>query len=470
MTAPPAKGTKKTVTGDTTTTERHGEFSEDLIDVDGDVTTKESRTQAGYGTKVASEIEIFDGTTTTTDASMWQGFAGAERSAKVISEASDDVLKEAIEVMARVGVFGEAEASKAIKRGGFSAKMDGAASGKIGAEVYGSASVEVRGVIDGMTVLAAVGVQVGAQGSIAGQIAAGYGPLEARLKGRLEGFAGAMANASGSFDIGLIRGINIAGTVQAKAGAEGTAAVEAGVKVGEVDLSAELSATGFAGGKALGMGKIGLSMAGVELGGKASAFAGLETAFKGKAALTHRGKAVASAKGAVVVQVGIGGTIGGEFSFKNGKLVIEGEIAVALGIGGGIEFAATVDFKEIATAVVLIISDALKAKQAEINRKSPGEPRPICLDGDEVRDKAYTTVHRDFMAYGAKKDQQGAHGVKRERVQKIIDKHHLGALADDMLFIECDEGIRKALLDAYGPNLKDVIVQVGQIRAWVYDE
>jgi hypothetical protein len=429
------------------------------------------------------------GVVTSTEKKL-EGFAGAEFAVKKITKASDDAVKTAFEVMARSGAFGEATAKKAVDRGKLKYGAEGSAKGGAGIQAEGKLTTEVLGVIEGITILFEGSAKAGISGDLKGEIYASAGFLKAELQAKLSGFAGAMAEAKGEIQLGILKGIVLSGSVSATAGVQGSA--EATVKIGSQDFGVEGKITGeaFAGAKAEAEGEVSISLFSadpkVALSGRAEAFAGAKVEASASGTLQYKSKALIKISGKLVGEAGVGGELEAGIEYSNGKLTIKGEAAAALGLGGGAGVTVEVDFKEISQAVVLIVKQALLSK-AEINRLSLSDDDREMMPPEEkaeMQKKLYDAVFPPFYAYGWKKWERthlkkdslkgkilGAeHYVKREAIQEIIDEEILTKpeFKDLLKYKESDIILTRAAYDAFGEQLQPhgITIQAGIIRVF----
>lgn len=458
--APADSGWSKRQSGTSsdTKTERSSRGSE--------TTTTERKAMAGVGSELDESTDTFDGTTRTQTEAKGETLAGAEAAVKTIVKASPGEIEAAVEAMARAGLFGETSRKTMVQRGALSAGAEGAAKGSLGAEVGGKASAKVSAdLFNALAVVAEAGAKVGAEGSLEGRLHAGLGPLAGSIGGQLKVFAGAMAKAKGTLSVGITH-VHAEGEASAFAGAQTDATVDVKLKIGDAEATAALEGTAMAGAQAKAKGAFKIDLTGIEASGKAEAHAGVKAEASAKGSVTHQGRTVFAAKGTVGVQAGIGGEAGGEFMFRGGKLTIKGDLAGTLGIGTKVGAELEVDFYALALMIEDLIVQAFLAKKEEINRASPKVERVPIIDPDLAaakRKAGYDAYYNDFAAYDKKKAKQGNSGIKRERVQEILDKRW-SANKDNWQYLEFDEGVTQAAKDAFGSKLKDIGIQAGQLR------
>lgn len=427
------------------------------------------------------------GTVTTTETSS-KGFAGCGTAAQKLVECDGDTLKEAFQALARAGAFGEAAAKKEIETSsGLKAGMEGTGSGFVGVEGE-VVSVKVRDAIEGLTIMARATAKAGVGFDLAGvlQVSKQVGGVElsAKLESKLSGFAGVMAEAKGKFNISAT-GMALEGKACVMAGAKSEGEVTATLKAGELGFDGQAKYEALAGAEAGAEGKLEIGLDGIAVTGKAECFAG--TKVKGSAAtsMSYKGKVLIKISGELEASAGVGGSIEGEFSIKGGKLVLGGKLSATLGIGGGAGAKVEIDFKEIAKAIFSIIKEKVVAKALD-NKSISDEDRESAEDlsteeKDKIEQDLYDAVHPHLAAYGKKKlklatstnilgNKKASSLVKRKNVQKIIDDkiRRNPALAEHLKYKFTDATLQKAILDAFGDQLKDgeLIVQAGVLRAF----
>jgi len=434
----------------------------------GTTKTIENKDQNGVTSTAESSSDVFDGTTHKTSEAKAEGFKGAETASKTISKYSANEIEKAVELMARAGAFGEASAKAAIERGPLKAGAEGSAKGKAGAETTLNASVKVNAdLYNALKAVVEGGAQAGVEGSLQGKLEAGLGPFSAAISAQLSAFAGAMAKFKATLDVGITH-VYAEFEASAFAGAkvEGEAAVT--VKLGPAEAKAAIEGSAMAGAQAEAKGVFKIDLTGVEITGKAEAFAGVKASAKGKTEFSLGGRKIFAASGEIGVRAGAGGEVEGGFEFRKGKLKLKGKLAAALGVGGDIGLELEVDFYELGLAIEHEIVSLFLEKKEEINRNSPAVERVPIIDpalATKKENEGYNAYLKDFEGYNSKKETQGNSGIKRERVQEILDKRW-HANKDNWQFVEFDEGIMRAARTAFGPKLTTIIVQGGQLRAF----
>jgi hypothetical protein len=414
---------------------------------------------------------IGEGTVTTTETSD-SVFTGAEASMKTVIEASDDTVRKSFEGLARAGVFGEKAAKRQIETSsGTTATMEGKASGMMGVET--KLSSEVISTMESLTALFEASVKAGFGGDLEGALSVSNGPFAAQLKGKIGGFVGIWAEAKGSLNLTRV-GIALEGSAKAGVGAKSEGEVTMGVSVADLGIEGGGSYEALAGAEAGVEGKFSIGLHGIEAKGKAEAFAGAKVKGTAKASVNYKGKVLFKISAEAEASAGVGGEIEGEFSFSNGKLVVGGKLAAALGIGLGGGVKVEVDFFEIGSAIVDLVKRAFTKKVLD-NRSTGDQDREQMPEDKQAQmiDQLYEGLYPHVKAYVEKKvsrQSQGkaTHFVKLEMIQKIIDdkirtKSPYKALVP---YLESDIALRTAISAAMGSRLKYIDIQEGVIRAF----
>ncbi|MEO9322740.1 hypothetical protein ABFT23_04565 [Nocardioides sp. C4-1] len=469
------------------TTERGYDVAEDGS-VNG--TTYERKTGAGAGAKRSTKTEhhVFDGTTTTDYESETEGLAGVEVAATMLGKHTSQEISAGIETLARAGAFGEAKCKGAIKRHMMSAGYEAEASGGAGVEarLKAEAKIDRTGAIPALLATLDAGIKAGvwAEGKFTGT--ATLGPVGATVLAEVNGLIGGEATITGKLFASLEEGIGGELEAGAMVGAKGSASgsVEVGIP-GKVGIELGGSVEAMAGAEAKLEAGVTISLKGVSAKFKAEAFAGAKASATGKASIKLMGKTILAAEGTVEVSAGAGGTAEGEFTFLNGKLKISANLAATLGIGLGASGDIEIDLGTLGTIIYAKLYEIQKSSSDPVVKDvSPDFKREPLKDPAEAAKKhqiGYDAVYESFLAYARKKTMQGKgvaaapqfgpgtnrdnEGIKRERVQAIIDDVS-PLLRADMAYLETDEGIQKAALDAFGGQLSGVIVDHGKIRSW----
>ncbi len=468
----PTKVESESSTGSWTEDEDKHEY---VKDENGAITgTKDEKSHTvGVGKKSSrtTSTDVFDGTTHKESSTKVEGLAGAEAAVKIISMATDEEISVAIETMARAGAFGEAEAKAAYRRGGFSAKGNASAKGGAGVEgeMSAKASVDRSGLIPALEAVFDASLKAGIWGEASAEVEAQYGPLTAHALAKIEGFVGAKAEVSAKAFANWKEGLGAEFSAAVEASASSSGSVTAELSLGEAQLEVGAGFEAWAGAKAELAAKLEVSLSGVSASFKARRVRrGQRSRRHAKAKVKVRGKTIVAAKGKVGVAVGAGVEVGGEFEIKNGKFKISGDLAAALkgGLtaGAGLE----IDFYSLAEVIVAEVGDLAKGDELKITGASPNFERKPLSDPKEAAKKeqfGYETVIDDFHAYAHKKLAGGDNSIKKERIQEII-QNRSGQLQEAFAFTETDKGIERAAKEAFGPLLKDIVIQAGYIRAF----
>ncbi len=471
--------------------EEDEDFSVDVDEMFGENAVKTSL--GGSNPEMFDEPEtqktesVGEGTVTTTEKGS-KRFVGAGTAARKLVEADDTSLKEAIQALARAGAFGEAQAKKSVETSsGTKASMEGSAKGFAGAEGEAVAA-RVVDVIEGLTLLARVTGKAGVGFDLEGlmEVSKEVGGVEfaAKMQAKLSGFAGVLAEAKGKININAF-GMAAEGKAYAFAGAKSEGEVSMELKAGQLGFDGKAEFEAMAGAEAGAEGKVAIGLEGITVSGKAEAFAGAKVKGGASASLTYQGKILVKISGELEASAGVGGSIEGEFSIKNGKLVISGKLAGALGLGAGAAASVTIDFNTI----VDIIGEKIKAAVTEAaldNRSLADDDRKKAEDvtpeqQSKIETELYNAVYNHLLAYGKKKEKlftstnflgrkKADHLVKRENVQEIIDNkiRKNADLGEKVKYKFSDAILVKACMDAFGNQINrgGIIIQAGVIRAF----
>jgi hypothetical protein len=433
---------------------------------DGKNTTTHKAVAGAWG-EASAEHDGFDGKTARKGKAEASGVAGAEAYVTLIKTATPEELSVAFQACARTGAFGKAEASGEMSRG--PAKIGGQASieGGIGASAgaAGSATIDRSGKIPkleaALSAFAKAGVEF--KGEASGFV--GIGPAQVIAAVEVAGFAGARASAEGSVKASAT-GVTIAGKAEAMAGAEISGKASLTAKLSNQEVTAALEGEAFAGVKAAAQGKISISLTGIEVSGKAEAFAGASAEAKGSLAWTSKGRTIFAATGTVTVDAGIGGKAEGKFVFKNGKLSLKFGAKAVFGVGFGADLEAELDFVALGLAIYGEVNDAINRSTVTIGESAGKIDRQPVVDqlvAIGLTKRGYEAYIADFRGYASKKMTGGSNGIKKERVQEILD-HRRGQIGTDLVYGETDTGIIKAAIEAFGPLLKTIEIKGGVIE------
>jgi hypothetical protein len=333
----------------------------------------------------------------------------------------------------------------------------GKAEGAVQAGAWGSA--EVAELVDAYAVLLKAGVVVGAAVKLEGELAREFGPVKAKLKGAIEGFAGAYAKAQGRLQVGKT-GLVATGKAEAFAGAKSSQKAAVEFTYGELGLEGEVSAEEMAGAEAKAEGSFALSKEEIALAGEASAFAGAKAkgSAGGKAKLYGRDAFKGKISGEV--SAGAGGEARGGFRIGRGviKLNLGGNVTVGVGGGGDVDLQA--DMKPVA---VWIWRQVDKARW----NASPQEAESVLKAPDAVKAK----LKKQVKKYADRKlslleADRADNFVKEEKVQAIIGsvlprklvkgRGNAGAI-DTMIKAAVEEAIAESLA---GVSSKPIVATV----------
>ncbi len=482
-----AKHIQREDDGDDSDFSLKGESGDVEFGEDAEVTTKgvsgnlgknakgDDRTVAD-DTEMEKTEEVSAGKVVTTEVgSSSQGLTEYGSAVQKMVETDGSSIKEATRLLARAGAFGEAKAKKTLETsGGMVASAEGSASGFAGAELD-AVSGTVIDAIDGLTKFAKVSAKFGVGADLAGQakLAKEIGgvELEAAVKAKLSGFAGAMAEAGGKLNYSAT-GMAMEGQAYAFAGAKAEGEVSASLRVGELGLEGIAGFKAMAGAEAEAQGKMEFGFDGVEVSGKAGCFAGTKVKAEAAAQLSYQGRVFLKLSGGAEASAGVGGEVEGTFSLKKGKLVIGGRLAATLGIGGGFNAQVEIDFGVIADMVGNKIRSILNRPEklsGEPMEDSDREKDPE--DQDKVIKKMKDAAFPSLKAYGMKKEQQFKQGgwfgsknlVKKERIQEIIDKKIRGPFSEEMKYPFTDAALEQICHEAFGHQYNSLKIKSGVI-------
>jgi hypothetical protein len=458
-----------------------GAFGEDksersyTTDAEGSVsgTQTETTKSTGAGVKASSKVESesFDGATAKQMSGEAETLVGAEAAIKILKVASADEIKIAVESLARAGAFGQAEMKAAIQRGKASASFGADASGGAGvqASMEAMAKIDRSGLIPALEATFEAAIKAGVWGEAGFKADARIGPLALAVCARIDGFLGASAEVSAKAFANFKEGIGGEISGEAFVGARSSGSTTAELTLGPAQLEVGAEYDAMAGAKAEVSLKASVSLKGVSAEFSASAFAGAKFEAKAHGAIKIMGKKIVHAKGKISVSAGAGGEVEGVFEIKSGKLRIGGELAATLGVGGGAGGELELDFGALAEVIVAKVGElAMESDNPAIKEKSPDYVRTPLTDPamqDKKRQIGYESVYEDFLAYANKKTMQGAQGIKKERVQAIIQNRG-PILRPEFAYVETDQGIENAAKEAFKGMLKGIVVQHGYIRAF----
>jgi hypothetical protein len=428
-------------------------------------TTAKAVTGAYHSGK--KDSEVFNGKSKVTTEGEVESLAGAEAWAKKIRESSDAQLLQAVSVLARAGAFSKGSGSASYERGPFSAGASGSYDAMAGVATGAEASVTVdtSGLIPAVEAACAAWIRAGVGLDAQADVFAKLWKMEFVATGKVSLFAGFEASASGKAWANW-KEVGVSGEVSAFAGARASVSGGATLKLGPAELMAMAEAAAQAGAWAKASGKIVISFTGVEIGGEAEAFAGATASASAKAAFSFRGKEILSAKGEVSVDAGAGGKVKGKFALKGGKIALDFGAKAVVGIGGGLDGALNVDLYALGEAIGTQIYEGITKYTVEITGDAgliDREPIVDALKAAAVKKLGYDIYIPHFRGYAASKLDGGKNGIKRQRVQEILDEYR-GAIGRNLLYAEADAGIVMAAQEAFGKMLKHITIVGGKIE------
>ncbi|MDP3891831.1 hypothetical protein, partial [Nocardioides sp.] len=359
----------------------------------------------------------------------------------------------------------------ALQRGVLSLKESSSIEGNVGVEakLAAEAKVDRSGVIPALLATLEAGIKAGVWVDGQFDAEARVGPLALAELAKINAMAGVEAQFSSKAFANLRDGVGAEFEASGFAGAKvhGEATAEIALGPAALQIKGEVDAMAGAEGKVEGA--LSVSLTGVHAKFAAEAFAGAKASASGSASLKIRGKRIAYAKGTVEVYAGVGGKVKGEFEVKNGKIKFDFGAAAILGWGTGAEAEGEIDAGVLAGIVVAEISEMAASKdQKAVQSASPDYVREKLDDQAQAQKKeeaGYDALYDDFLAYANKKAVKGERGIKREKVQAIIDRitPHIRA---ELAYVETDQGIERAAMDAFRGQVKHINLQRGQIRAF----
>lgn len=436
--------------------------------------TKDERTSdaiAGlYGSRKTESFHS-DGKGNRSTETEVEGLAGAQAAAKILSVYSDEEISATVEVMARAGLFGKVKGKAAASRGALSGSAEGGLEGGMGVQSEGkvSARIDRSQLIPAIEAVVHFAVKAGIWGKAEGAVNAQFGPVMAQVTGKIEGFVGASAEFDGKVFANWKDGVGAEFAAGARVVARAEAEATSTLSVGGVALKFTGNAVAWAGAEATAEGKLAISLTGITVSGKASAFVGAKAEVSGSIGASLRGRTIVKATGKIGVSVGYGAEVEGSFSFSGGNLKISGALAAALHGGGSVGLGAELNFGDLAEIIVEEIYAAYNADSNDVGKQQGYERKPL-TDPTLAKQKfrtGYNAVHADLVAYARKlKGQTKPGGVDQERVQAIIQDHVNHGLARDVMYLETDQGIRQAVLDAFTGLVKDVVLERGRVAGF----
>ncbi len=423
-----------------------------------------------YGSRTANTVRT-DGVTTTETSSELEGLAGAQAAARYLSVHSDEEISATVEVMARAGLFGKAKGKAAVKRGAMEASVEGEASGGMGVQVEGNAGVKIdrSELIPAIEAVVHFAVKAGIWAEASATLRATVGPVVAEVIGKVSAFVGASAEFDGRAFLNWKEGLGAEFAAGARVVAKAEAEAESTISVGGVALQFKGNAVAWAGAEVGAEAKLAVNLTGITVSGKASAFVGAKAEVSGGGSLKLRGRTIVAASGKIGVSVGYGAEVEGSFSFQNGNLKISGALAAALHGGASVGVALELNFGDLAEIIIEEIYAAYNASENDVNNQIGYEREPL-TDPTLAKQKfrlGYNAVHADFVNYArGLKARSKPGGVDRGRIQAIIQEHVNRGLAQQVAYLETDEGMKQALLDAFAGLVTDCVIVRGRIAGW----
>jgi hypothetical protein len=417
---------------------------------------------AGVKGSASASMETRKGATRQSASAEAKGLAGARAAAQTLAVADERELTAAITALAQAGAFGDAGAKYDVKRGRAALETYIKASGGVGVQARGRAvaHVDLNPLVPTLVLFFEGAAQAGIWGDVEAGLRASYGKIIAEAKIKASGFAGVAVDAKGAVFANAIEGIGASVQASGKAGAEGKVVATQTIAIeGLGELEFEQGVLAFAGAQARAKAKASISLTGVTLTAKASAFAGVKTSAWASVAGKLRGREVVKVGGTIGVSVGAGAEIGGSFSFQHGKLVIAGDLAAALKVGGNIGGTFELDLAALATSILELVADEFNKSELKINKVSPDYQREDVTDEKSaaaLEEAAYKAVIDLFDDYAVEimdkihKDKlTGPQSLDPAKIQSIIQKAAIrGQLRST--YKETDRGIIAAASDAFG--------------------
>jgi hypothetical protein len=477
---------------------------------------KTTTREASTGTLSETENErriVGSGGGVTTSRTETEALAGAQAKLATLARVSDGELRVAVAMLARAGAFGKAAAEGSARYG--KAQVSGKAEAEGGAGVEASlnafAAIDRSRRLPQIAAAIEAAIKAGVWAGGAAEAVAKLGPVAFAVAAKIEAWAGAQAQFKAEVFANAAQGIGASVEASAKAGAGAEASGKAALDLGPLgfEVSAEMAA--FAGVEGKFSGGFRVSLTGVQAKFEASAFAGAKASIGGSAGIRIRGRKLVSVKGEIEVYAGVGGKAKGSFGVggdlskvsagqsgtyssselkstgyggdepdkvkapfeidKDGTLKFGGALGAALGIGGSVELEAEVDLVGIGEAIVLGITELGRSdEQKTLDRMGPDFKREELPQdhpmGKRMEKKGYDAVFESFQAYAHSKALKGANGVKRDKVQTILDEINPLVRAY-FTYVETDRGMTQAAMDAFSGQVEKVEIEAGQIKTWV---
>ena len=251
-----------------------------------------------------------------------------------------------------------------LKGAKLSTKKNLEAKAQVVMDAHGSFSKEGEDFLEGITYLANAGFMTEGTLELKGEFLASFGPLHGRINGLLRLYSKAGGELDAKATISLLRGIDIQGSIHAGAIVEARAEVSASIHLSSVaTLDVGAYAHAIAGAEAHAEGVLVITPNGaVQIKGKIGGTIGA----KAEAGLTfnlkdEQDKSILDLGLQVGAIAGLSAELGGSFSLEGGKLVLEINIAAALGFGGSAKVQLEVDLQAMFEKLVLAINKRYRA-------------------------------------------------------------------------------------------------------------
>jgi hypothetical protein len=396
-----------------------------------------------------------------------------------IVNASEEKLTAAFGVLAQAQMEGKVSGERSGSIGPVDVTTGGSVGGYMGVKGTAKVSAEINKLAKSIKTVAEASAQAGMGADMEGFIRAGYGKdLDVTLAGKLSTFFGAKGSVKAEFEA-TFTSLRLEAQANAMAGVEVTGETSVKGRWKHTEGTIDAQGEAFAGAKADVSGTVKLDTTGISLKGEANAFAGAKVSGSVGGSLGYKGKKMFSVRAKGEALAGAGAGASGEFTFYQGKLKISAEVSATLGLGltGGTEV--EVDFKVIGEAVLAQMKEFYDMIFPPNTDVGTPENRKTGLTS-ESRGKLYMAIYPAFVKYGEKKVNQGEHGLKRERLQALIDSNVIlnKELVQDVKgengvttavplfkFAEADEVMTFAAMSALSGQLKGIFIQYGQIRS-----
>ena len=272
-----------------------------------------------------------------------------------------DSLEAGISGIAKLYLSGVAKGEVTAVSGPVTLSAMAAAIGNAEAKAYANCKAVNKGLFDGLEAMAECGVELSLNGTLSGEASAKIGMLDISLKASLDAMAKVAIKAEADIKIGLKEGINMGFSLDALASASVEAKGTATINLGDfASASAGCWAKAFATAEASASGRFTFTGDSLNLSGSVTAgvSVGAEIGASGK--ISINGDDVVTAKLSTSVKAGLAFSMGGSFSFEDGKLVLNFDICAVLGIGGGFDGTIEINFRAIGIAFAEVVYNALK--------------------------------------------------------------------------------------------------------------